>query len=149
MQHLSRGWKKHSHRRVHIHTHTYTQSCGHNQSADPHYESFIAFYSSTEQSMAFTSNHKSTQLFTHIHMHTAFFIAVMQPRALQCPGVSRPLQLLTGKGSVHQRAVVSKQAAAASPGIRGCMFDVTSRVEVTTLLRPHTAGAYISTCISH
>ncbi len=132
-----------------MYTHTYTQSCGHNQRADPHYESFMAFYSSREQSKAFTSNHKSTQLFTHIHMHAAVFIAVMQPRALQCPGVSRPLQLLTGKGSVHQQAVVSKQAAAASLGIRGCMFDVTSRADVATLLRPHTARAYISACISH
>lgn len=81
-------------------------------------------------------------------MHAGFFIAAMQPRALGCPGVSRPLKLLTGRGSVHQRAVVSKQAAAASHEIRGCMFDVTSRAEVATLQRPHTAGTYISPCMS-
>lgn len=33
-----------------VYTHMYTQGCRHNQSADPHYESFMAFYSSTEQS---------------------------------------------------------------------------------------------------
>lgn len=70
------------------------------------------------------------------HTHTRGLFSLLLscgPRAPRRPGVSRPPKLLTGKGSVHQRAVVSKQAAAASPGIRGCVFDVTSRVEVATL----------------
>lgn len=109
----------------------------------------MAFYSNREQSEAFTSNHNSTQLHAHINMHTDFFIAVTLPRAQQCPGVSRPLQLLTGKGSVHQWAVVSKHAAAASLRIRGYMFDVTPRVEVKPLLRTNTIRNYVSTCMGH
>lgn len=83
-------------------------------------------------------------------MHSLFlsfflsFLFDMQPQVLQCPGVSRPLKVLTGKESVHQRVVVSKQAAAASPRVRGCMFDVTSWVEVASLLRPaHCRSLYL------
>lgn len=99
------------------------------------------------------NNPRHLQATTYLHAHARahslfFFIADMQPRALQCPGVFRPLKVLTGKESVHQRVVVSKQAAAPSPGVRGCMFDVTSRVEVASLLRPHTHTASISTCKS-
>lgn len=43
-------------------------------------------------------------------MHAAFsFIAEMQPRALLCPGVSKPLEVLTGKESDHQRAGANGQ----------------------------------------
>lgn len=132
MPHLSRGrWKKqHSDSRV---THTCTHTTI--KSAEPHYASFMAFYSGGEQSEAFTSSRRSARPSTRVHMHGAFFSLLLScsPRVLRCPGVSRPLKLLTGKGSVHQRAVVSKQAAAACPRIRGCVFDVTSRVEVATL----------------
>lgn len=87
------------------HNRVHTQGCGHNESADPHYESFMAFYSSGQQSKAFTSNYKSTQLFTHIQP----FLSLSYSLELQeHPGVSRPMQLLTGKGSLHQRAVASE-----------------------------------------
>lgn len=81
-------------------------------------------------------------------MYMPFFIIDTQPRALQCPGGFRPLKVLTGKESIHQWVVASKQAAAASPEVRGCMFDVTSKVEVASLLRPHTARASILACKS-
>lgn len=66
-----------------------------------------------------------------------FLLHVKQPRALWHPGVFRPLQLLTGKGCVHQWVVACEQASAARPRIKGLMFDVTSRAEVTNL-RLHT-----------
>lgn len=103
------------------------------------------------------NNPRHLQATTYLHTHTQaqpssfsflFFLFDMQPQVLQCPGVSRPLKVLTGKESVHQRVVISKQAAAASPRVRGCMFDVTSWVEVASLLRPHTARVSISTCKS-
>lgn len=132
MPHLSRGrWKKqHSDSRV---THTCTHTTI--KSAEPHYESFMAFYSGGEQSEAFTSSRKICAA-VHVRAHARGLFSLLlscSPRAPRRPGVSSPPKLLTGKGSVHQRAVVSKQAAAASPGIRGCVFDVTSRVEVATL----------------
>ena len=110
----------------------------------------LGLFLQPQQSEAFTSDHKSAQIFSHGRRHAApSFIAVMRPGAPQCPGVSRPLQLLTGKGSVHQRAVVSKKAAADSRRIRGRVFDVTTRVEVTSQLRPRSAEAFTVSCPSH
>lgn len=43
------------------------------------------------------------------------FIADAQPRVRPRPGAFGDSEVLTGKGSVNQQAVVSEQAAAAKP----------------------------------
>lgn len=102
-------------------------------------------YGLLQQQRAIQSIYKLPQIYRAIHTHThacSLFFIYCRPKVqeLQSPGVSRPLQLLT---ATKDPSVVSKQVAAAKPEIRGRMFDVTSTVEVTARLRPHTAGAQV------
>lgn len=88
------GGERNEHRRVHACTHKAVVTITEQILIMNHLWPFTAAENNPRHLQA-TTNLNSYSF--NIHVHVACFIAVMQPRALQCPGVSRPLQLLTGK----------------------------------------------------